>query len=244
MTPSPDAATSDLATETMRGLRAERRRSARIRILTRKLHNYLGLYLLLFLWLFSLSGLILNHSKWPVAQFWKQRAEVATGRVIRRPMASADIAVAADLMAQLGIVGEVEETKRTAHGERFDFQVVRPGKVFRVEARLDSAHARVTEIRLNPWGVLDALHKFTGVRMDDPARMRDWVLTRIWSLAMDALSLGLMILVLSGLYLWYRRGEHRRAGLAMLAIGVGCCAFFVYGLGALLAPAVGALPPP
>ena len=109
--------------------------------------------------------------------------------------------------------------------------VVKPGHVFRVETRLDSAHARVTEIRLNAWGVLDALHKFTGVRMDQPDRRREWILTRIWSFAMDALAVGLVILVCSGLYLWYRLPAKRATGLAALVVGVACCAFFLYGWG-------------
>jgi hypothetical protein len=212
-----------------------RRRSARLRAWTRKLHNYLALYLLLFLWLFSVSGLVLNHSKWSVSRFWDARQESTTERAIRAPAATGDAAMAAELMRELALVGEVGETRRNADGARFEFQVVKPGRVYRVEARLDSARAHVTEIRLNAWGVLDALHKFTGVRMDQPALTRDWLLTRLWSLAMDAVALGLVVLVLSGVYLWYRRGDARRGGLVAIAFGVACCAFFVYGLGVLLA---------
>jgi hypothetical protein len=211
------------------------RRAPRTRAWTRKLHNYLGLYLLLFLWLFSVSGLVLNHSNWSAARFWDARQEAAAERSIRAPVAGGDVAMAVELMRQLGIVGEIGETKRHADGTRFEFQVVKPGRVFRVEARLDSARARVTEIRLNAWGVLDALHKLTGVRMDQPAQTRDWVLTRIWSLAMDALALGLVVLVASGVYLWYRRPATRRPGLVALLAGVACCAFFLAGIGALLA---------
>ncbi len=98
--------------------------SARTRIVTRKLHNYLGLYLLLFLWLFAASGLVLNHSKWPVSQFWKSRVESASHHDIRVPRGGGDIAMASDLMAQLGLVGEVGETKRAPDDTHFDFQVV------------------------------------------------------------------------------------------------------------------------
>ena len=211
-----------------------RLRSARIRIVTRKLHNYLGLYLLLFVWLFSVSGLVLNHSKWSVAQFWKARQETVSQRAFRIPPGSGDLATAADLMRQFGIVGELGETRRSPDGRHFDFQVVRPGRVFRVQALLDSARATVTEIKLNAWGVVDALHKFTGVKMDEPALTRDWILTRIWSLAMDALALGLVVLVLSGVYLWYRLPRRRLPGFIALFLGIACCAFFAYGLGALI----------
>lgn len=200
----------------------------RVRVLTRKFHNYLGLYLLCFIWLFSVSGLVLNHSKWPVAQFWKARQESATTRSIRAPAVQGDIAFASDVMTQLSITGEVGDIKRSASGERFDFQVVKPGHVYRVETRLDSAVARITEIRVNAWGVMDALHHFDGVKMDDPNVKRDWWLTRIWSLAMDALSLGLIVLVASGLYLWCRLPGKRRGGLLAVALGAACTAFFLF----------------
>ncbi len=103
-----------------------------------------------------------------------------------------------------------------------------------MRARLDSAYATVTEIRLNVWGVMDALHKFTGVKMDDPIVTRDCILTRVWSLAMDALSLGLVALVLSGLYLWYRLPGSRTPGVAVLVPAIAGCAFFLYGLGVFI----------
>ena len=45
----------------------------RFGVWNRKLHYYLGLYFLFFLWLFALSGLLLNHSSWTFAQFWPNR---------------------------------------------------------------------------------------------------------------------------------------------------------------------------
>jgi hypothetical protein len=35
----------------------------------RRLHYYLGLYLLFFCWLFAFTGLVLNHPRWAFAQF-------------------------------------------------------------------------------------------------------------------------------------------------------------------------------
>lgn len=212
-----------------------RGRSSQSRAWTRRLHNYLGLFLLLFLWMFSVSGLVLNHSAWPAGQFWEAREETRNERAIRAPTATSDVAVATDLMRQLEILGEVGDIRRHDDGARLDFQVVKPGQVFRVDARLDSSIARVTEIRVNAWGVMDALHKFTGVRMGEPGERREWVLTRLWSLAMDALAVGMIFLVCSGIYLWLRRTESRRRGLVALAAGVACCAFFLLGLGVWIA---------
>ncbi len=208
--------------------------------MTRRLHNYVGLFLLLFLWLFAVSGLVLNHSAWTAGKFWDARQESTNDRAIRAPVVSGDVAIAAALMQQLGMVGEVGGIRRHADGTRLDFQVVKPGQVFRVEAHLDSALARVTTIRLNTWGAIDALHKFTGVKMGEPDEQRDWLLTRLWSLSMDALAIGMIVLVVSGIYLWFRRVGTRRVGtrrkgLVALSAGVACCAFFLFGLGAWIA---------
>src|SRR5262245_57781806 len=51
-------------------------------IWNRKLHYYAGLYLLLFLWLFAFTGLLLNHS-WQFAEFWPQRKQSTVERVVQ-----------------------------------------------------------------------------------------------------------------------------------------------------------------
>jgi hypothetical protein len=35
----------------------------------RRVHYYLGLYLLFFIWLFAFTGVLLNHPRWQYAQF-------------------------------------------------------------------------------------------------------------------------------------------------------------------------------
>jgi uncharacterized protein len=199
----------------------------------RRIHFYVGLCLLFFIWLFSISGLLLNHPEWEFARFWENREIFSSEVTITRPSAIEDLAIAQHLMTQLGVVGEINEIRRTADEDRFGLQVVRPGRIFSVDANFRTATATVEQIDLNAWGVLDALHKFTGVRMNDPTRQRDWVLTKLWSFAMDAVGLGLIVLVLSGLYLWYRLPKKRMPGLLALGLGTAACGFFLFGLAML-----------
>lgn len=194
----------------------------------RKLHYYLGLYFLLFLWLFSLSGLMLNHSSWSVAKFWAARQESTAEHAVRRPAATDDLAMARDLMGQLGVAGEIASTRLDAASEHLEFQVVKPGHTWQVDAELAAGTASVKEIRVNAFGVLDALHKLTGVKLDEPDRRRDWFWTRVWSMAMDALALGWIVLVLTGIYLWWRVPAKRVGGAVALALGIALCAFFVF----------------
>lgn len=210
------------------------RRRSSVRTWNRRLHYYLGLYFLLFLWLFSISGLVLNHSSWQVAKFWAARQESTAERPVQRPAATGDLAMAHDLMDQLGLPGEVASTKLDPAAEHFEFQVIKPGHTWQVTAELAAGTASVKEIRVNAFGVLDALHKLTGVKLDEPERQRDWVWTWVWSAAIDALAIGWIVLVLTGIYLWWRLPAKRLGGAVALALGVASCTFFVLGLGRLL----------
>ena len=197
----------------------------------RKFHIYIGLYLLLFVWLFSISGLLLNHPKWRFAQFWPQRKQSSLERPIQPPTEMGDLARARNLMKQLDISGEIEGITTSPEKEHFDFKVVKPGKIIDIKTDLKARRATVEQIQTNGWGVFYMLHSFTGVRLNDPKQKRDWFMTRIWSLSMDAVALGMLVMVFSGLYMWYCLKPKRRLGLIILGLGVLCCGFFVFGLG-------------
>jgi hypothetical protein len=74
------------------------------------------------------------------------------------------------------------------------------------------------------------LHTFTGVRADDPSQKRNWLLTVLWSLSMDAVAIGLAFMVFSSIWMWYRLRTKRRLGLMVLAAGILSCGFFAVGL--------------
>ena len=209
-----------------------RRVGAFVRVWNRKLHYYVGLYLILFLWLFSFSGLLLNHSAWGFAQFWPQRNVTTTEQRVNLASDATDIAVAESLMRQLDLTGELEWTKRLPQENRLQIRAGRPGETITVTVDLASSLAAVETIRVNGWGVIRSLHTFTG--LNDPKRQsRDWLPTILWSVSMDALSLGAIFLVLSSIYMWYLLKPKRRPGLVALSIGLIACGFFVFGLARL-----------
>lgn len=196
----------------------------------RKLHFYMGLYLLLFLWLFAFTGLLLNHPQWQFAEFWPTRLQTGFERQIIPPPAALDLDQARDLMRQLGLRGEIEWTVTRKDQARLDFRVARPGSVFEVRSDLATGRASVQRIELNGWGVARLLHTFTGVRVQDERNSRDWVLTTIWAYAMDAVALGMILMTLGSLYMWWQQRQKRRAGIASLILGTLCCGFFAVGL--------------
>jgi hypothetical protein len=204
-----------------------RRRPDRVRTWNRKLHYYLGLYLLLFLWLFAISGLIINHPRWTAAKFWSRRVETVSERAVSVTSGASDDQLATTIMRNLGTVGELGDLRHDASNKGLTFQVVRPGRVYKIDVDLNAKRAKITEIRIDRWGAMDAMHKLTGVRLEKPEEQRDWILTRLWSLAMDALAVGLLTLVGTGLYLWYRLDDRRMGGIIALMLGLVSCGYFL-----------------
>ena len=211
------------------GKTISRRPAGAFEVWNRKLHFYVGLYLLFFLWLFSFTGLLLNHSGWTFAEFWPNRKQSDLERPIEPPPQGGDLAQVRDILRQLGIDGEIEWTKTRPDLTRFDFRASRPGRSFEIRADLQRNVAAVHRTDLNWWGVARVLHTFTGVRMTDSRNSRDWTPTSVWALSMDALSAGLILMVLSGVYMWWRLKRKRLLGALALGLGLASCGLFVIG---------------
>ncbi len=188
--------------------------------LNRKLHTYLGLFFLFFIWLFSLSGVVLNHPKWRISSFWGDRKETSFEAPVVLPMAQDDLTSAKIIMEQLRIRGEISNLSRHGDSKVMTFQVVKPGDIYQVKTDFVSLRAQVKHIQVNGWGILSMLHSFTGVRRSDPSQHRNWWATRIWRFLMDALSISLVIMVLTGIYMWYCRGHGRVLGSVLLISGI------------------------
>lgn len=205
-------------------------RLASFTLWNRRLHYYSGLLLLLFLWLFSFTGLLLNHPQWTFAEFWPNRTQTSSTRSIQPPPAGGDLDQARDIMRQLDVRGEIEWTKTRADQNRLEFRVSRPGRILEIATDLQQNQTSVLQIDLNAWGVSRLLHTFTGIRASNPANGRDWIMTSIWAYCMDAVALGSILVVLSSLYMWWRQTEKRRLGLIALTLGLACCGYFVFVL--------------
>lgn len=196
---------------------------------SRKAHYYLGLYFLFFLWLFAFTGLLLNHS-WSFAEFWPNRTVTKFERPVQIGSTTNELERARDLMHQLGVRGEIEWTAARVDATVFAFRVSRPGRAWQVNLNPELSLAAVEQTDINGWGIMRVLHTFTGVRSGDQRNDRDWVLTTVWALSMDAVAVGLVLVVFSGLYLWIGLPAKRKLGAAALLVGSLVCGIFVFGL--------------
>jgi len=195
----------------------------------KKLHYYLGLYFLLFLWLFSLTGLLLNHPRWTLSRI-PNDANPPYERAIDAPAASTDLARAIDIARQLDLKGEIDWPQAVQKPGRLEFNIVYPKRAAQVTVDLVSHRATVQRVDRSVWSALRISHTFSGSRYNNPSMSRDWLLTSAWVFAMDALAAGLLVMVFGSYYMWYRLKAKRTLGWLVLAAGVVSCGLFVFGL--------------
>ena len=95
---------------------------------------------------------------------------------------------------------------------------------------LNAKTAYVRRFYNNSKLTFQVFHTFSGSRFNQPASRRDWIVTSLWTWAMDALAAGLIIMVLGSYYMWWRLKKKRGLGLFVLAAGVASCGVFAAGL--------------
>ena len=196
----------------------------------RRIHYYLGLYFLFFTWLFVFTGLLLNHPRWQVNQFWQNRLQSITEHSFQPSTGASLFDSARDMMQQLDIAGEIQWPALQAERGVLAFQVSRPGLILDIKANLEKGRVTVQRNQLNGWGVMQLLHTFTGTPVADVYNTRDWVLTTVWAMSMDAVAVGLIVMVCSSYIMWYRLKGKRLAGIVALLLGVVSCGALVLGL--------------
>jgi hypothetical protein len=195
----------------------------------RRLHYYLGLYFLLFIWLFSFTGLLLNHPRWSLARI-PNDANLPYERTIEPPRGDTDLDRARDVIRQLGLVGEIDWPQSSPTTGRLDFNVAYPKQATQVRVDVVRKRATVQQVDRSAWSALRILHTFSGWRYTSVGTSRDWMVTSVWVVAMDALAAGLLVMVFGGYYMWWRLKRMRTAGWVALAVGWAGCVLFVQGL--------------
>ena len=192
---------------------------------SRRLHIHLGLFLLLFIWLFSLSGLLLNHGGWKFASFWEQRQESKVDIAV--PLSAfTDPDPEARVMEFLKISGEVQQQKRTA--EALEFRVQSPGIVTDVSIALTTGSGTKKVMKYNVWGKWRTLHTFNGMSKENPSQSPNWLITTIWRFTMDGIAVGLIITCLSSWIMWYDVRKEYKLGYSILAGSFGVAGYFLF----------------
>lgn len=192
----------------------------------RKLHIHLGLFLLLFIWLFSISGLLLNHGSWEFASFWEQRKQKESVTEMTLPIGLDSAGLLHLVMEKLDISGEVTNVKYSA--DAFDFRVGSPGVGRDLHVDLRSGTVSQKEYELNIWGKIRTLHTFNGVDKKNIDKQPNWIITHVWRFAMDGIAVALIFLCVSSWIMWYKIRKDYRWSATVLIAGFLTSIYFVY----------------
>ena len=136
------------------------------------------------------------------------------------------LAKAEHYLAQLDLTGEVSNLLEQEN--QFRFSVRRPGIQAQVSIDPRTGDVRLREKTTDAYGSLNTLHIFNGMQRFDPEKENlTWFATRLWVIAMDGLAVGLIVLILTGCYMWLQT-KRIVGGAVSLLLGTGLALLFLF----------------
>jgi hypothetical protein len=173
----------------------------------RNTHLFLGLFSCLFLLMYGVSAVQMSHSLG-----FLMRPTVTTTEAALAPSISDARAVARELMDRYALRGEVGQVRATpAH---VAFSIVRPGTVYQIDYDPVTGRTQVRDNHASFMGMLNRIHHVGGI-------WHDYWLTNLWGAFVGLISAALILLGITGIYLWFKIHRERVTGAILLVISLG-----------------------
>jgi hypothetical protein len=196
----------------------------RFYVWTRDLHLYIGLFLSPFVLVFAISTLFLNHAWKP----WETTQAQTMSAQIQVPAGLERLALARQVLAQLGVSGEIEFIRYLPKENRLILPVTKPGSRVSIDVELGTGRATVERRDTGIWDALVYMHRSPGPH--NVALRGNWFYMRLWRWFADATVYLVLFLSVSGVYLWAVLKAERRIGLLLLGAGVASFLMVIYAL--------------
>ncbi len=194
----------------------------------RKIHIYLGLFLLLFIWFFGISGLLLNHH-WEFANSWKKRKEVRYDKTIEISKERDKHILVHEIMNKLNMNGSIYNLRYSSDSAHLNFIASKPGLRYDIQAGVNDGKITIKETKLDQWQLMRTLHTLRNPSPNEQDERYQPVLAFIWSLSMDIVSVGLIIICLGGWYIWLQVSRKKfYLGLVSLTVGFILCIYMLF----------------
>ena len=168
--------------------------------INRKLHIHLGLFILLFIWMYFLSGLVIHHGEWKFAQFWEKRKESKIQFTLPIDQLTNNSDIAKLVEDKLNIAGEIENKQITP--ENIDFRISSPGLLQEIHIDPKTGNGVMKVMKYNFWGKLRTLHLFNGINKNEPSKTPNWIVSKLWRVMMDLTAIILIILSTGSWIMW------------------------------------------
>ena len=193
--------------------------------LTRDVHLWRGLFLSPFLIVYAVSTVLVNHSVKPGAA----APDIARGPYdVVVPDEPDKVLLAKDILAQLGMTGEIGGVRIRPAEQRINFPVNVPGVRRQVVVNTETGRAIVLTKRAGVLSGLVYMHFAPGQHLVGVAG--NWLGMRLWHWMADATVYVVLLLSATGVYLWTVLKAERKTGLIVLGAGVACFVLLTVGL--------------
>lgn len=173
----------------------------------RNTHLLIGLFAFLFLLMYGVSAVQMAHNRW-----FNNKPAVTESEIAVTAGVTDARAVARELMDRHGLRGELAQVRKS--GDGLSFRVVRPGTVYEVAYSPETGNAKVKTNVANLMGMLNRIHHIGGL-------WHDFTLTHVWAVFVGLVSLALILLSLTGIYLWFKIHSERVVGVILLTLSLG-----------------------
>ena len=174
--------------------------------LMRNTHLALGLAFFMVAVLFAFSSVVIIYRPW----FPGGPQETNETVSLNTAAGSSPRAVALELMRRHGYQGDLRNIK--TNGDTSTFSIWRPGTHVQVEYSPMNGDAKIRTRRYNFYETLVQLHVNHGF-------WHDFFPSNLWALLSLTVSIALILLGATGIYLWYRHPQERTIGVLLIAVG-------------------------
>ena len=124
-------------------------------------------------------------------------------------------------LEQLGLEGELFGMQEREN--QFRFSVRKAGDETQVTINPATGETKIRRKKADFYGIANSLHIFNGMKRFDPKKETlTWLATKLWVIAMDGLAVGLIIMILTGLYMWLQTKKIIGGAISLfLGTGIG-----------------------
>ena len=174
----------------------------------RSIHLFLGLFFCLFILTYGVSSIRLAHPSWYslTPTFTEQEIVIGSG------IATNPRALAKELMDHYGLRGRLGQINNTDDG--FRFGIGRTGTHSAIRYNTGTGLVQIRTRTNDFLGMLQAIH-FATVGLQT-----GYWLQNLWGVFVVLVSLALIVLGCTGIYLWFKIHTERVIGTVLLAVGL------------------------
>jgi hypothetical protein len=197
---------------------------------TRNVHLYLGLFLSPFVLVFGISTVVLNHPALAPAHAAQALTEVTVEVPpgLEKLEGMERVEALKSVMRQAGVSGEIDFVRYMPKENRMIVPVLKPGQETTLDLNLATGRVQVKRRNARLRDALVYLHKSPG--QHNAAVRGNWVYTRLWGWLTDATVYMLLLISISGIYLWAVMKAERKIGIVLLGAGALSFAGAIYAI--------------